>query len=64
MPLKPESFIALSDKLLDRFSVKRVFRVAQPPLSPQGVPYALFQRRMLAATIDTAIIALRRRVSR
>ncbi len=53
-PAKPE-IIQKIEKLLERYSF-RLPKPKPPALSPQGLPYATFHRRMMGATFDALII--------
>ncbi|MBV8939272.1 MAG: RDD family protein, partial [Alphaproteobacteria bacterium] len=53
---EPPAFAVAFDRLLQKLMPKR--RSREAPLSPQGLPYASFERRMLAMTLDAALVAL------
>jgi hypothetical protein len=50
------SFIQKIEKILDRATLKSIFKRKSAPVSEQGYAYAGFHRRMFASTVDGLIL--------
>lgn len=56
--MKPEHLIKPIEYVLDKVTLRSIFRIKPPVFSPQGAAYATLNRRMMAATVDAFLIML------